>query len=63
MRLGIVMRLGGSLVDTLHKDVIQFLSHNDLRMLKLRQGIHHDSIMEVLLDHSLQEIQVIVREL
>lgn len=54
---------GGALVNTLHKDVVQLLSHGDLSMLQLGQGVNHHGVLEVLLHHALKHMKIIGREL
>lgn len=50
-----MMLLAGALVDTLHENVVELLGHGDLCMLQFGQGIDHNRIMEVLLNHSLKK--------
>ena len=57
------MMPGRAFVNTLDKDVVQLLSHCDLSMLQLSQGVNHHGVLEVVLDHALKKLKVIVREL
>ena len=53
----------GALVNTLNKNVVQLLSHGDLSMLQLRQGVNHHGVLEVLFNHALKKLKVICGEL
>ena len=57
------MVLRATLVNTLHKDIVQFLCHCDLSVLQLSKSVDHDGIMEVLLNHGLKELQIVSAEL
>ena len=59
----IVVMLLRALVNALHEDIVQLLSHRDLRVLQLGKRIHHHCIVEVFLDHALQKSEVVSREL
>jgi hypothetical protein len=52
-----------ALVNTLDQVVVQLLSHGDLSVLQLSQGVNHHGVLEVVLDHSFKKLKVISREL
>lgn len=63
LRVLVVVRLRGTLVDALDEDVVQLLVQSYLRVLKLRKSVHHDCVVEVFAHHRLKEGEVVRRKL